>query len=114
MRGPLPEAKRLTKSRAARAKARLAECPDGARWAEAITRLAASRFASGENDRNWVADFDFLLKPDSITKIEEGKYDNRGGPKVPTAAEIAETERRNRELFEEARQMGRPSNADRG
>lgn len=29
----------------------------------------------GDNDREWIADLDFFLRPDSITKIKEGKYD---------------------------------------
>lgn len=48
-------------------------------WAKAITRLAASDFCNGKNDRSWVADFDFLLRPDSLAKVLEGKYDNRAG-----------------------------------
>lgn len=31
-------------------------------------------FLIGKNDRNWKADFDFLLRPDKATAILEGKY----------------------------------------
>jgi len=34
----------------------------------------------GHNDRNWKADIDWFLKPDSVTRILEGKYD--GGTKA--------------------------------
>lgn len=32
-------------------------------------------FLTGKNDRNWKADFDFLMKIDKATAILEGKYD---------------------------------------
>lgn len=44
---------------------------------EAITRAANSEFCNGANDRNWVADFDFVFNANKMTKILEGKYDNR-------------------------------------
>lgn len=75
-RGPLPEAKAISGGRATHARARLAEVPDLARWSAAVKRLALSPFATGGNDRGWKADIDFLLRPDTLTKIEEGKYDD--------------------------------------
>lgn len=33
-------------------------------------------FLTGENDRNWKADFDFLINPNKATNILEGKYSN--------------------------------------
>jgi hypothetical protein len=44
-------------------------------WREAIKKVAASAFCNGENDRGWRADFDFFLRPDTVVKIMEGKYD---------------------------------------
>jgi hypothetical protein len=45
---------------------------------DAVRRLAASPFAQGQNDRGWKADADWLLlKPDTVTRILEGKYDGR-------------------------------------
>ncbi len=37
----------------------------------------ASSFLKGQNDRNWVADFDWMMKPSNFSKILEHKYDNR-------------------------------------
>ena len=34
-------------------------------------------FLTGNNDRNWKADFDFLLKPDKATAILENKYSKK-------------------------------------
>jgi len=36
----------------------------------------------GENDRQWVADFDWIIKNDTNwVKVMEGKYDNKGKSK---------------------------------
>lgn len=40
-------------------------------------KAEASKFLKGGNDRNWRADFDWLMKDASIPKVLEGKYDNR-------------------------------------
>lgn len=44
---------------------------------EAIEKLRASDFCHGGGSTGWVADFDWFLRPETITKILEGKYDNR-------------------------------------
>ena len=37
-------------------------------------------FLTGENERHWKADFDFLMRTDKATSVLEGKYSNtRGG-----------------------------------
>lgn len=42
----------------------------------AVGKIAASSFCCGE--KGWVATFDWIIKqPDTVTKIMEGKYDNR-------------------------------------
>lgn len=46
-------------------------------WRDAIARAAASEFCRGVNDRGWLADFEWFLKPDTVTKLLEGKYDDR-------------------------------------
>lgn len=33
-------------------------------------------FLTGENDRHWKADFDFIMRTDKATAILEGKYNN--------------------------------------
>lgn len=45
---------------------------------EELFRIAeASPFLKGQNDRNWSADFDWMMKPSNFTKILEHKYDDR-------------------------------------
>lgn len=46
-------------------------------WREACQRAAASSFCRGENDRGWVADFDFLTTASKFQSLLEGKYDDR-------------------------------------
>jgi hypothetical protein len=41
-----------------------------------------SSFLAGENDRCWVADFDWLFKPTNFLKILEGNYTETEGKKV--------------------------------
>ena len=44
---------------------------------EALFRKAeASSFMKGRNDRNWTADFDWMMRPTNFIKILEGKYDD--------------------------------------
>ena len=50
--------------------------PDINYWIDIIQRIAESPFCNGENDRGWVADIDFFLKPDTHVKVLEGKYDS--------------------------------------
>jgi len=48
-----------------------------ANFETAVVRASKSDFCTGKNDRTWKADFDFILQPDAVSKIMEGKYDNR-------------------------------------
>lgn len=77
----LPKAKTLSKKRIAQISARLKETPDLEDWSEAIFAMTQSDFCNGASDSGWVATFDFLLQPDSITKALEGKYSNRASTK---------------------------------
>lgn len=75
-----PEWRTTGPERERAAKARLKELPDLGAWVEVVKRLQGAAFARGRNDRGWVADPDFLLRPDSRHKILEGKYDRGTGP----------------------------------
>jgi len=79
-----PKAKRITDSRRRHMKARWDDKPWRESYFDALERLAESSFLAGESDRGWVADLDWFLKPDSVDKILEGKYDDRHAvPKRP-------------------------------
>lgn len=55
------------------------QTPD--QWVETVRRIAASKFCTGNNDRTWRANFDWLLRPDTWLKVNEGQYDDRQKPK---------------------------------
>jgi len=67
----------LTPARRKALRAR-AKSPDWLRdWPAAIEKASRSEFCCGGNDRRWRADIDWFLRPDTVTKIMEGKYDDR-------------------------------------
>jgi hypothetical protein len=76
---------RVGRPRMREATARLAEEPDLNRWREVVQRIARSKFCRGENDRGWVADFDFLVRAETFAKVLEGKYDDRASQKAEKA-----------------------------
>jgi hypothetical protein len=73
----LPKAQ-STKKRMAALKVRMNEAPFQDGWKEAIAKIPSSKFLTGDNDRGWRADLDWFLKPDSVVRIIEGKYDGHG------------------------------------
>ncbi len=42
-----------------------------------FTIAESSTFLKGQNDRNWIADFDWMMKASNFSKILEHKYDDR-------------------------------------
>lgn len=103
-RGNLPEVKGCSGTRRKQAEGRWREEPNDTYWVDLITRVTRSSFCRGENDRNWRADFDFLIRPETRHKIAEGKYDDRSGRAVRSVlddpevkAELASYERLRRE-----------------
>lgn len=42
-------------------------------------KAEASDFLKGKNDRNWSANFDWLIKDANMAKVLDGNYDNRAG-----------------------------------
>lgn len=74
--GDLPKVLAMNKDRIRKCNQRWKEAtPDD--WIEAVCRVANSAFCGGKNDRGWIADFDFFIRPNTRLKIVEGKYDNR-------------------------------------
>lgn len=46
---------------------------------EVFTKAEASDFLKGSNNRNWSANFDWLIKDANMAKVLDGNYDNKGG-----------------------------------
>lgn len=73
-----PEARAAKKGtrRFSAAAARIREEPDPGYWIGIVKRMSSSPFLRGEVG-GWVATFDFLVRPDTHTKVLEGNYDAR-------------------------------------
>ena len=75
---PFSRIERMTDKRQTALRARRADDSWRRDWRKALAKVRGSPFLRGENDRNWKADVDFFLRPDSVTRILEGKYDASG------------------------------------
>jgi uncharacterized protein YdaU (DUF1376 family) len=94
---PIARCRELTDRRRKQAMARLRERPLE-EWRPIFQRINASDFCRGQNDRGWIATFDWALQPDTAAKVLEGKYDNR--TKVVSAADArASNLKREREAW---------------
>ncbi len=70
-----PMVKVITDKRKRAIKARWANGRNGLDFWDAYFKHAAkSRFLVGNNERSWIADFDFFIRPDTATFMQEGKY----------------------------------------
>lgn len=70
----LPIVRKLTKVRRRQFKVRLREYPDIEDWQRAFKTIRDTPWMHGRNDREWRADFDFLLQAKSFTRLSEGAY----------------------------------------
>ena len=82
----LPKVQKLTEGRKSAIKARWLEYPDIETFKSVFTKCENNQFMKGKNDRNWVANFDFIFQASSFTKIVEGFYDKMGGATPTTQA----------------------------
>lgn len=78
----------MTEKRTKAARLRLKDPKWVERWRVALDRCSASDFCRGVNDRGWAADFEWFIKPESVTRLLEGKYDNRDRPRQKTFADM--------------------------
>jgi hypothetical protein len=86
---------RLTDKRKKSIKERLCNSFWVENWRKALDLVKASSFCSGKNDRGWVADIDWFIRPDTVNKLIEGKYSDRAGSEGNCPFDDAE----NRALF---------------
>jgi hypothetical protein len=72
----LPAVQKLTPQRKSSLKNRISEV--GLKGiGDVFQKVSLSNFLTGENDRGWTADFDWILKPANFQKILEDKYKNK-------------------------------------
>ena len=77
----LPKIVKISPSRKASLKTRMKDPFFRENWRKGLDEIPTRSFMLGNNDRNWTADIDWFLKPDSLTKIIEGKYKSDSQPK---------------------------------
>lgn len=107
-RGQLPEVRGCTGDRMKHATARMAEQPSTEYWGEIVCRIRESPFCNGQNDRGWVATFDFLIQPNTQNKVLEGKYDARNKKEFVSPENLAI-----RKALEEEDRLAKEQNDDR-
>lgn len=75
----LPRCQALSEARKKAIKARLSSGYTPEDFRRLFERAEASGFLKGRNDRNWTANFDWLLKDANMAKVLDGNYDDHGG-----------------------------------
>lgn len=73
----LPTIRSLSEARKKAIRARLNSGYTQDDFITLFQKAQASDFLKGKNDRNWNADFDWLVKDANMAKVLEGKYDNK-------------------------------------
>ena len=53
---------------------------------QVFKKTEASDFLKGKNDRNWTANFDWLMKDANFAKVLDGNYDNKQGSNKATTS----------------------------
>ena len=56
-----------------------------ANFQAAVLRAKESKFCCGTNARGWMANFDWLMRPDTVAKLMEGQFDNKRQATKPAA-----------------------------
>ena len=72
----VPKIKSMSERRKRNIRARVREHGKRAVF-EVITKAGTSDFLNGRNKNGWVADFDWIFRPNNFPKVLEGNYDNR-------------------------------------
>lgn len=99
----LPDIRGMTDKRRSALLARLqAEGSDA--WVEVCRKAASAPHLTGQNDRSWKANFDWLTNPNNFLKVIEGNYDRSDDdkPRPPTNARQAATDARRAALLSAA------------
>lgn len=79
----LPRVQKLTGARRQKARARLRDCGGLGGWRSAMTKLRNCPWMLGDNDRQWRADFDFIIGETKFARLMEGSYDRAPKPPMP-------------------------------
>lgn len=81
--GKMPKVLNLSDARRRSIKSRFADGYTAEDFQRMFETAAASPFLCGENERSWVANFDWLIKPANMVKVLEGNYSARSEENQP-------------------------------
>ena len=82
-----PRCTSLSEARKKAIKARFANGYTVEDFRALFTKAEASSFLKGKNDRNWTANFDWLLKDANMAKVLDGNYVNKDASGAPIRRE---------------------------
>lgn len=71
---PISKIIKLSSSREKHLRARIKDLPSFKEWRTLIKQICSCPFLTGDNDRNWIITFDWMLNETNFTKILEGNY----------------------------------------
>ena len=77
----LPQAKSINSKRKSLIRSIWKDNPDTAYFINLFSKVKDIPFLMGDNDKGWMADLDFILRPDKVTKIMEGSYKSNSNKK---------------------------------
>ena len=72
---------------------------------ELFSKAEASDFLKGSNNRDWQANFDWMIKDANMAKILDGNYDNKPEKSVKSYRDMSPTEKLAQELDESYKMM---------
>ena len=78
----LPQIAKMTDKRKQLIKARIREHGLESIY-KVIDNTSNSKFMAGDNNRNWIATFDWIIRPNNYIKVLEGNYNDKGGKDEP-------------------------------
>lgn len=90
--GPFPQVRSMVGKRHTALRERLKDAFWRDNWQAALEQMSETEFCRGRNDRNWIADVDFFLRPDVVAKIIEGKYGERTRPVAYFESDLPESD----------------------
>ena len=79
----LPQVVKLTSGRLKSVNARMSEPFFRENYSRGLEMVRESKFCNGGNDRAWKADFDWFVKPDTLARVLENKYEDRKPKRDP-------------------------------
>ena len=84
---PFPRIRAMSSGRKTALRARLKEPQWRKDWKDAIETMKGCDFLKGVNKRGWVANVDFFLRPETVTRIMEGEFGSKPKQDIrPTGA----------------------------